>query len=97
MGIEEIIVSIHDAEAKADGILSDAADEARNVQIKAEEEAERIKKKARKKLRKTPRLWRPTPKLRPLQKAIRKCLWVQKRPKKFTIPLWKTFLKPQNS
>ena len=35
MGIEEIIVSIHDAEAKADGILSDAADEARNVHIKA--------------------------------------------------------------
>ena len=46
MGIEEIIVSIHDAEAKADGILSDAADEARNVQIKAEEEAERIKKES---------------------------------------------------
>lgn len=81
MGIEEIIVSIHDAEAKADGILSDAADEARNVQIKAEEEAERIKKESAEKARKTPCLWRPTPKLRPPQKAIRECLWAQKRPK----------------
>ena len=52
MGIEEIIVSIHDAEAKADGILTDAADEARTVQIQAEEEAERIKKESAEKSKK---------------------------------------------
>lgn len=52
MGIEEIIVSIHDAEQKADGILQDAADQARNVQIKAEEEAENIKKDSAEKIKK---------------------------------------------
>ena len=52
MGIEEIIVSIHDAEAKADGIIKDAAEQARNVQIKAEEQAENIKKESAEKSKK---------------------------------------------
>lgn len=52
MGIEEIIVSIRDAEKRADGIIKDAAEQARNVQIKAEEQAENIKKESAEKTKK---------------------------------------------
>ncbi len=56
MGIEEIILSIHEAEMKADGILNDAAEQAKSVRMEADKETERILKEMSEKQKSSARL-----------------------------------------